>query len=103
MTKTPDQWLNTPVFSLPALYTFGNVGRNTMTGPRLFEWDFSVMKRFHIVERHELEFRFETFNLTNTPVWAIPDVNISDGNRFGTISSTANTARQLQFGLKLYF
>jgi hypothetical protein len=41
--------------------------------------------------------------LTNTPVWGVPDVNISDGNKFGTISSTANTARQLQFGLKLYF
>jgi hypothetical protein len=79
------------------------LGRDTLRSDRFKNLDLSLFKEFPITESKRLEFRFETFNLTNTPVWSVPDVNISDGNKFGTISSTANTARQLQFGLKLYF
>jgi hypothetical protein len=35
-------------------------------------------------------------------VWAVPVTN-HDAPNFGTVTSTANTARQLQFGLKLHF
>jgi hypothetical protein len=101
--RSPAQWLNPAAFSIPAPGTFGNLGRDTLRSDRFKNLDLSLFKQFPITESKKLEFRFETFNLTNTPVWNIPDVNISDGNKFGTISSTANTARQLQFGLKLYF
>jgi len=101
--KSPSQWLNPAAFAIPAPGTFGNLGRDTLRSDRFKNLDLSLFKQFPITESKRLEFRFETFNLTNTPVWAVPDVNISDGNKFGTISSTANTARQLQFGLKLYF
>jgi len=101
--RSPTQWLNTSVFSVPAAGTFGTLGRNTLRSDRFKNLDLSLFKQFPITESKRLEFRFETFNLTNTPVWGVPDVNISDGAKFGTISSTANTARQLQFGLKLYF
>jgi hypothetical protein len=100
---SPSQWLNPAAFAIPDPGTFGTLGRNTLRSDRFKNLDLSVFKQFSITEGKRLEFRFETFNLTNTPVWAVPDVNISDGKRFGTISSTANTARQLQFGLKLYF
>jgi Carboxypeptidase regulatory-like domain/TonB-dependent Receptor Plug Domain/TonB dependent receptor len=102
-SKSPSQWLNPAAFAIPAPGTFGNLGRDTLRSDRYKNLDLSLFKQFPITEHKRLEFRFETFNLTNTPVWNIPDVNISDGNKFGTISSTANTARQLQFGLKLYF
>jgi hypothetical protein len=49
-----------------------------------------------------MEFRFEVFNATNTPVWAIPITDM-DLSNFGQVTSTLNHARQLQFGLKLYF
>ena len=101
--KSPEQWLNPAAFAVPAPGTFGNLGRDTLRSDRFKNLDLSLFKQFPITESKRLEFRFETFNLTNTPVWGVPDVNISDGNKFGTISSTANTARQLQFGLKLYF
>jgi len=101
--KSPSQWLNPAAFAIPAPGTFGNLGRDTLRSDRFKNLDLSLFKQFPITESKRLEFRFETFNLTNIPVWNVPDVNISDGNKFGTISSTANTARQLQFGLKLYF
>jgi outer membrane receptor protein involved in Fe transport len=100
---SPSQWLNPAAFSIPAPGTFGNLGRDTLRSDKFKNLDLSLFKQFPITESKRLEFRFETFNLTNTPVWSVPDVNISDGSKFGTISSTANTARQLQFGLKLYF
>ena len=34
--KTPDRWFDTTQFSLPALFTFGNLPRNAVIGPGLF-------------------------------------------------------------------
>ncbi len=100
--KSPSQWLNPAAFAIPAPGTLGNLGRDTLRSDRFKNLDLSLFKQFPITESKKLEFRFETFNLTNTPVWNVPDINISDA-AFGTISSTANRERQLQFGLKLYF
>jgi Carboxypeptidase regulatory-like domain/TonB dependent receptor len=99
----PSQWLNLSAFSTPAPYTYGDLGRDSLRSDWYRDLDLSLFKIFPITESKSFEFRFETFNLTNTPVWAVPDANISDGARFGVVSSTANTARQLQFGLKFYF
>jgi len=100
--KSPSQWLNPAAFTVPGPGTFGNSGRGFLRSDRSKNLDLSLFKLFPITERTKLEFRFEMFNATNTPVWGVPDVNISDA-AFGHISSTANKARQLQFGLKLYF
>jgi len=48
-----------------------------------------------------MEFRFEMFNATNTPVWAFR-YRARELN-FGKVTHAANVPRQLQFGLKLYF
>jgi hypothetical protein len=55
-----------------------------------------------ISESKRFEFRAEAFNAPNTPVFAPPDSNPQDPN-FGVVSSTANTERELQLGLKFYF
>jgi hypothetical protein len=64
--------------------------------------DLSLFRQFPITERFRIEFRFEAFNVTNTPVWAIP-VSSLEAPNFGAVTHTANVPRQLQFGLKLYF
>lgn len=54
------------------LGTYGNLGRNVATGPRIFSVDFSTLKRFNITERRYLQFRFEAFNVLNHPNFGDP-------------------------------
>ena len=114
---TPNAWFNIQAFALQPLGTFGNVGRNVLTGPGIVAWDFSALKNFNFTERRYLQFRFEAFNAANHPVWGDPGV-LLNANRFdsagvpiagtgafGQITTTRNgiDMRQLQFSLKLIF
>jgi hypothetical protein len=96
------QWFNTGAYVQQPDYTFGNVGRNTVIGPGIVEWDFSTLKDFHITESKFLQFRFEAFNFLNHPNWGDPDTYLLDGT-FGQISYTRTAMRQLQVSLKLVF
>jgi len=100
--KTPNEWFNTSVFSLPALYSFGNAPRNGVIGPGLQEFDVSLQKEIAVIgEFARLQFRAEAFNLLNRPNFNIPNRNAFTAN-FGSISG-AQDSRQLQFALKLIF
>jgi hypothetical protein len=101
--RTVRRWFDTSAFVPQPLYTIGNSGRNILQGPPLRQLDFSLFKQFRPTERFALEFRAESFNLTNTPNLGIPAAALGAAN-FGTISDTGNSqARQLQFALKLLF
>ncbi|HSU31241.1 MAG TPA: TonB-dependent receptor [Bryobacteraceae bacterium] len=101
-SKSRLEWFNTGAFAVPAPYTFGNEGRNNMTGPALRNLDFITFKDFSLVERVTLQFRAEFFNIFNHTNFGIPDRTVTDAN-FGIISSTAAAPRQIQFALKLLF
>jgi len=98
------RYLDTSVFSRPAPFTFGNVGSTLpdVRGPGGRNFDFSLFKSFGIGERTRLEFRAESFNLSNTPRFGLPDQNLSSVT-FGRITTQSNAPRQVQFGLKLLF
>lgn len=100
--RGPQRWFNTGAFSLPELYTYGNLGRNTLISPGLMGWDFSVAKRFVTFEDQFLEFRFEAFNFPNHPNFALPN-SVMVSPAFGTIGQTTSTMRQIQFALKYVF
>jgi hypothetical protein len=59
--------------------------------------DFSISKRFPFGASH-LEFRAEIFNLFNDTNFGQPDGNIN--NVTAGIISTADDARNMQFGLR---
>ncbi|MGH9654831.1 MAG: hypothetical protein ACRD4Q_05370 [Candidatus Acidiferrales bacterium] len=99
---TTTEWINTSAFEAPAPYTWGNVGRNTLRSEGLVNFDLSVFRDFHISESKRIEFRAEAFNVFNHPTWNSPDATVNSPN-FGTVTSTSSTARELQFGAKLYF
>ncbi len=96
-----NKWFDTANFSIPAAATFGNAGRNTMSGPGYWNLDMSLIKRFLFTERFRSELRFETFNLTNTPHFNNPNSAL-DSTAFGTVTGSFGE-RQVQLGFKLYF
>lgn len=101
-TRTPEEWINPSAFASPAPYTFGNLGRNTLRSDSTKNLDLSVIRRFPFKERYTVEFRADSFNLTNTPVFSTPQSTLGNPN-FGVITSTRNDARELQFALKFLF
>lgn len=100
--QTTARFFNTAAFAFPTAGTFGNVGRNTLIGPRIFSLDASALKDFHFTERQYLQFRWEAFNLPNHPNWGNPGTNINS-TAFGTITGTRTNMRQMQFALKYVF
>jgi hypothetical protein len=101
-SKGPEQWINISSFATPVAGTFGNLGRNALRSDWNKNLDLSIFRQFAFTERFRMEFRFEMFNATNTPVWAVPVTSLENSN-FGKVTHAANIPRQLQFGLKLYF
>lgn len=101
-SKGPDGWINKASFVTPTLGTFGSLGRDSLRADWNKNLDLSIFRQFRFTERFRMEFRFEMFNVTNTPIWAVPVSSLEDPN-FGKVTHAANVPRQLQFGLKLYF
>ena len=89
-------------FVLPALYTYGNAGRNILRGDKLIQLDMSLIKNFRITESKSFDFRAQVFNLTNTPSFSNPagTVNLATG---GQVTSTRNQPRLFEFGLKFNY
>jgi len=113
--------------------TLGNVPRNSLEGPKFFQWDFSGMKNFPVGEKFKVQFRGDLFNILNHPNFgnpgnmgictaiAVPTSSCSGGPSSGvgdnasfsevgqTIAGADNTlvgsgtARQIQLALKIIF
>jgi hypothetical protein len=105
----PNEYFNPNAFINPSTGTYGNVGRDVLTGPGLAETDFSVMKITELTEKVRLQFRAEFFNIFNRANFGIPNATVftaagtATSPTAGVITSTATTSRQIQFGLKLQF
>jgi Carboxypeptidase regulatory-like domain len=87
---------------------FGTLGRNSFRGPAYYDFDYALIKTTPIghrgngLEREDLQFRGEFFNLFNIVNLGLP-ANTIEGSGFGLISKTAGTSRQIQFSLKLIY
>jgi hypothetical protein len=81
---------------------FGNTGRNILRAPATFNLNASLFRTFPITERIHLQFRAESYNLSNTPHFAAPASNVSSGN-FLVITSAAQDQRQFRLALKMTF
>ena len=98
----PQQWFNTAAFAPPLLYTFGTLGRNALRTQPFWNIDLSLFRQFPFGENRMVEFRAEAFNAPNTVIYGTPG-NTYGVPAFGVVSSTANTPRELQLGLKIVF
>ena len=115
ITGTVGQWFNPNMFTLPAVGTIGDVPRNTLRGPGLSTWDFSINKDTSLRwlgEAGKVQFRAELFNILNHPNLG-PAQNggflsgsvkdLAENPAFTGIISTSTSSRQIQFSLKLLF
>lgn len=100
--RSTNQFFNTAAFAVTPAFQFGNVGRNTVIGPGLFNVDMTVARTFPIRERFKLQFRAEFFNLLNTPNHNIVGRLINVPAQFGRVLNQLDP-RQVQFALKLTF
>jgi hypothetical protein len=111
--RTVSQWFNTSAFVLNAPLTFGDAGRNIVTGPGFSNFDMALLKDTAITETVKLQFRVEFFNLFNHPNFALPR-NVMTSPGFGALFQTPDVAqgtvglgsggpRLIQLALKLLF
>jgi hypothetical protein len=101
-SRTPEQWFNPLAFSAPAAYTFGNVGRNTVTGPGMVTLDLAIRRNFAISETSRFEVRMEAFNALNKVNLGTPNRFVNTA-QFGTITAAAAPGRQIQLSARLSF
>lgn len=117
----PDRYFDPSVFTLidagvPANQGGfpGNLGRNTVAGPGLMNFDLSLVKMTNLDEKRSLQFRAEFFNIFNhtnfaQPLRAVlgpPTALFPEGTPVGSagrIQETTTRERQVQFGLKFTF
>jgi hypothetical protein len=102
-------WFTPSSFANPPAGTIGNVGRDILHGPRLFNINGSIFRKFKITERVRLEFRAEAYNVSNTPWFDLPDTTLGDA-AFGQITTAqgnqavkVNQNRSMQGSLRLVF
>ncbi len=100
------------------VYLPGNTGRDILYGPGYWRLNPALFKNFRIKERVNAEFRAESTNVTNSPIWNNPNsgsgsLRLTPG---GTLDSSvtnptgnfmsitgASTGREFRFGIRVAF
>jgi outer membrane receptor protein involved in Fe transport len=86
------------------LDVFGNAGVNQFRGPKYFNADASLFKRFDLAERLKAQVEFKFYNLFNHVNLANPNrcVDCSTGGQITALTPGA-LMRRLEFGAKVTF
>jgi hypothetical protein len=97
----PERWFDEGAFTFSSYGSFGNSGRNVLSGPGYSDVSVSVIKDSRVREGLNLQFRAEFFNAFNHPNFGLPDIFLGSPT-LGRIFS-AEDPRRIQIGLKLIF
>jgi len=115
-----EKWYDLQSFALPQAGFFGNLGRNTITGPGYHDVDLVVSREFLTGRRGaseglRLQFRAEFFNVLNHPNFDLPGGSVSaEASSYvftdssgapnpaaAQLTRTSGNPRQVQIGLKV--
>lgn len=100
-------YYNPAAFAPVNFVGYGNVGRNTIRGPGIWNTDVDVSRDFALTERVKMQFRTEFYNLPNTSHFGSAsggapfDTNVNDA-AFMQITSSYGE-RNIRFALHLQF
>jgi carboxypeptidase family protein len=99
-------WFNPASFSQQGTGTNGNVGRNSLRGPGINNFDVGLYKNTSITERTSLQLRIEFYNVFNHTQFTSAnggiDNGFGDGASFGEVFSAA-APRLIQLAAKFIF
>ena len=107
--RSANQWFNTAAGFVTA--PSQQLASNIRTFPRYLagvrgdgqtDWNLSLVKRFKIRERMNMELRFEGYDVLNHPNFSDPNTTVTS-SAFGTVTSQAGLSREFQGALKLIF
>ena len=100
-----NEWYNLNAFQVPALYTYGDFRRNTVTGPGLSELNASLGKTFVIWPARDVRFqlRCDATNVLNHASFSQPGNNAIGQNQSAQIRGTTVGGRQLELYGRISF
>jgi hypothetical protein len=103
--QTQSHWFNTSCFAAAPAFTIPNdsLSQPNLRGPRRINTDFSLIKNTRFLERYNVQFRAEFFNIFNHPALQNPVSDVTSA-LFGQVTSGfGGTERNVQFGLRFVF
>jgi len=98
-----DRWFDGSLFLVPNPPRAGSSGRNIVAGPALPNLDVSAARTIMLSEGRRLQLRWEVFNVTNTPQFALPARDASNPDSMGRITELAGDPRTMQLAIKIQF
>lgn len=87
-------------------FSFGNAGRNILTGPTQHFVNIAMLKNFRFQERKNFQVRYELFNIMNHANFQLPnrEFNALSGGLITSVNDRGRGGpRVMQLGLKLEF
>jgi hypothetical protein len=99
-----NKWFDPSAFAQPAYGTYGNAGRNILSGPNWRQLDMAIAKQFAfrlLGEDSTVQVRADASDLFNHPNFSNPAAALGQSNT-GMISGS-NTSRNMQFEAKFSF
>ncbi|MEJ7606715.1 MAG: hypothetical protein WKF37_10715 [Bryobacteraceae bacterium] len=102
-SPTLERWFDVSAFAVAPNFTYGNSGLRILYPDIVRTIDFSMFKNFQITEGSRLQFRWEVFNLPNTPSFAAPASVVDVPATAGRVTATSTDPRQMQVALKFTF
>ena len=94
-------YANREAFAAPAPGQWGNAPRNSITGPRTFSVDASVMRTFRVNARLNMDWRLEATNVLNRVTYSGVNALITSP-QFG-LTNRANEMRKIRVSLRVRF
>ena len=100
-TRTRFKIFNPACFAQPAAGQYGTT-RTVGSQPGIFQTNLSAIKNFTLYREHQLQFRAETFNLFNHPLFSTGGGGVTSPT-LGVATSQTNSPRSMQFALRYSF
>jgi hypothetical protein len=99
-----DRWFDTSKFTRPLPFTprTNPLQYEGVTGPKTWSADITLAKFFPITERVRLEFRLEGYNVTNSFIPNMPNVDVLN-TTFGRSTTQGNLGREFQYTARIHF